>query len=101
MSGKRDRYRKKWKSRSAKRKRKAERPVSNQVLSSGMMKFLNQTESGRIKSSQSVTSSFKILENTSLNTDIDKERQSAKEQGLNFTSESESDVDILDHEELS
>ncbi|GBP34204.1 Zinc finger MYM-type protein 5 [Eumeta japonica] len=64
-----------------------------------MIKFLNQSESGHIKSSQSISSNSKVLESTSLNTDIDKGRQSAKEQGLNSTSDSKSDADILDYEE--
>ncbi|CAH0404237.1 unnamed protein product [Chilo suppressalis] len=46
----------KWESGSAKRKRKADRTASNQVLSLNTMKFLNQTASGSTEPSESIDS---------------------------------------------
>ncbi|CAH1636240.1 unnamed protein product [Spodoptera littoralis] len=55
MSGRDRDVGRKWESGSAKRKRKAERTASNQVLSLNMMKFLNQTASGSTKSIDSTS----------------------------------------------
>lgn len=107
MSGlgpKRDRdIGRKWESGSAKRKRKAERAVSNQVLSSSMIKFLSQTASGSIESSESIASTSKghrtstetplNLEGTPEALNTDTKRQSEKEIGSN-SSQSESDTEI-------
>ncbi|XP_067121206.1 uncharacterized protein [Centruroides vittatus] len=104
LSPKKDRnIGRKWESGSAKRKRKAERAVSNQVLSSGMMTFLNQTASGSTESSESIASTSKKHRATSenpsnlgstpdaLNTNT--EQQSEIEIGSN-SSQSESDAEI-------
>lgn len=56
MSGRDRDIEKKWESESAKRKRKAERTTSNQVLSLNMIKFLNQTASGSTEPSESIDS---------------------------------------------
>lgn len=102
MSGlgtKRDRDKgRKWESGSAKRKRKAERALSNQVLSSGMMKFLSQTESGSTKSNESVASTSQqhvsVSENSEITPDaptIDIERRKSKTE---MACQSKSDAEI-------
>lgn len=56
MSGRDRDIGRKWESGSVKRKRKAERTATNQVLSLNMMKFLNQTASGSTEPSESIAS---------------------------------------------
>ena len=56
MSGRDRDIGRKWESGSAKRKRKAERTATNQVLSLNLMKFLNQTASGSTEPSESIAS---------------------------------------------
>lgn len=101
----------KWESGSAKRKRKAERAVSNQVLSSGMMKFLKKTASGSTESSESIASTSKkdiATSETPLNLGstpdaLSTEPQSEIEIGSNSSqSESETETPVLSsriHEE--
>ncbi|CAG9585162.1 unnamed protein product [Danaus chrysippus] len=61
MSGRDRDIGRKWECGSAKRKRKAERTATNQVLSSNMMKFLNQTATEPSESIPSTQQASEIL----------------------------------------
>ncbi|KAL4713148.1 hypothetical protein ACJJTC_018793 [Scirpophaga incertulas] len=90
----------KWESGSAKRKRKAERTATNQVLSLNMMKFLNQTASGSTEPSESIAStstqqtSEEPLENVPDALNTESERQADVELGSS-SSQSKFDAENL------
>ncbi|KAL4718201.1 hypothetical protein ACJJTC_014060 [Scirpophaga incertulas] len=90
----------KWESGSAKRKRKAERTATNQVLSLNMMKFLNQTACGSTEPSESIAStstqqtSEEPLENVPDALNTESERQADVELGSS-SSQSKFDAENL------
>lgn len=80
----------KWESGSAKRRRKAERAISNQALSTGMMKFLNPTASGTTEPSESTASTSKKYSAT---IEIPMNLRSTDGEPLNTDTERQSEID--------
>ncbi|CAG9832779.1 unnamed protein product [Diabrotica balteata] len=80
----------KWESGSAKRKRKAERAILNQSISTGMMKFLNPTVSGSTEPSESIASTSK---KHSVTIDIPMNLGSIDDEHLNTDTERQSEID--------